>query len=202
MVCEKGASAIGLVFYSPSPRAVSLAEAKLVSRAVSPLVMRIGLFVDPDADYVKEVLRDVDIDCLQFHGQESADFCTQFGRPYIKAVSMRPSLDVEAQIRAHPDASAFLFDAWEEGKTGGTGKTFDWQRLPSLQVPWVLAGGLNPDNVGVAIEKTGAPAVDVSGGVEASPGVKDPALVSQFVAAVAATARFDLNSLKNRTTKE
>ncbi|GAB5414110.1 MAG: phosphoribosylanthranilate isomerase [Congregibacter sp.] len=186
MVCELGADAVGMVFYEPSARSVTIAEAKSLSVGVEPLVTRVGLFVNPTAEFVEQVVQNIDLECLQFHGAESGAFCAQFHRPYIKAISMRPGLRIEDVIAEHPLASAFLFDAWEEGKTGGTGKTFDWGRLPSLERPWILAGGLNSGNVASAIEQTGAGAVDVSGGVESSPGTKDREKVRAFVGAVRA----------------
>ena len=182
--CDAGADALGLVFYAPSRRAVSVAQAVEILAAMPPLVTSVGLFVDPEAPEVEAVLADCALDCLQFHGQENAEFCRQFGRPYIKAVSMRPEVDIEAVLAEHRAARAFLFDAWREDAPGATGETFDWRRLPEIRRPWMLAGGLTADNVGAAIRQLAPPAVDVSGGVESAPGTKDPVRIRQFVAAV------------------
>lgn len=186
LACEAGADAIGLVFYPPSVRAVELAVAREIVQAVAPLVTTVGLFVDAEAADVNRVLDACPLDCLQFHGRESAGFCTQFARPYIRAVSMRPGVHVALALAAHPDARSFLFDAWREDAPGGTGETFAWERLPVLNVPWILAGGLHAGNVGTAIQQLAPPAVDVSGGVESAPGIKDPARIQRFIAAVRA----------------
>jgi phosphoribosylanthranilate isomerase len=182
--CEAGADALGLVFYPPSVRAVTVERAAAIVERVAPLVSCVGLFVNPQEDEVWQVLEHCALDCLQFHGSESAAFCAQFQRPYIKAISMRPEVDVAASMAEHPKARTFLFDAWREDAVGGTGETFDWQRLPSLDCHWMLAGGLNENNVARAITELSPPAVDVSGGVEASPGQKDPVRIRRFIAAV------------------
>lgn len=183
-VCEAGADALGLVFYADSPRAVSLEQAAQISAAVAPLVTVVALFVDPPAALVRDVLSACAVDQLQFHGDEDASFCEQFERPYIKALRMRPELDLAAAMAGHPRARSLLFDSYRPGVPGGTGECFDWSRLPALARPWMLAGGLGPDNVGAAISTLRPPAVDVSGGVESAPGIKDPDLVRRFVQAV------------------
>lgn len=185
-VSDAGADALGLVFYPQSPRHVNLERAVEICRAVSPLLTIVGLFVDPKQSAVEEVLARCPIHLLQFHGNENARFCEGFARPYVKALRMRPELDVDAAIADYRSASAFLFDAYTPGVPGGTGSTFDWARLPSLYVPWLLAGGLTAENVGQAMRASAPPAVDVSGGVEVAPGRKDPRLISQFVQAVRA----------------
>jgi phosphoribosylanthranilate isomerase len=184
-----GADALGLVFYAPSPRNVDIETASDIVRSLAPLVTTVGLFVDPSAEQVKAVLERCALDCLQFHGGESAEFCQSFGRPYLRAVSMRPDIDVSAVVEAHDGARAFLFDAWREGTPGGTGETFAWERIPPLERPWLLAGGLTPHNVGDAIRHVRPPAVDVSGGVERERGVKDPQLIRAFMAAVRSADR-------------
>lgn len=183
-VSESGADALGLVFYDKSPRAVDVATAREICSVAAPLVSIVALFVDAPADTVRAVTRECQVDLLQFHGSERADFCEQFERPYIKALRMTPGLDVAAELRTHPRARAWLFDSYRAGVPGGTGETFDWTRLPSLSQPWLLAGGLNPDNVGAAIRVARPPAVDVSGGVERAPGEKDPDLIRRFIDAV------------------
>ncbi|MEM6300548.1 MAG: phosphoribosylanthranilate isomerase [Pseudomonadota bacterium] len=186
-VSAVGADALGLVFFGPSPRAVSVDAAVEVAAAVDPLLTIVGLFVNADQREVENVLERCPIDVLQFHGDEDEAFCAQFGRPFFKAIAMRPELDPRSTASRFPLARALLFDAWSEGRSGGTGKTFDWERLPpDLGRHWILAGGLNPENVADAITATNAPVVDVSGGVESSPGVKDIARIDAFMAAVRA----------------
>jgi phosphoribosylanthranilate isomerase len=177
-----GADAIGLVFYAPSPRAVSIEQAREIAASVGPFVTVVGLFVDADAAFVHQVLANVALHVLQFHGDESREFCEQFQRPYMKAIRMRPELDVEHAIAEYPSAAAILLDAYRPGVPGGTGETFDWQRIPLQAVrPIVLAGGLTADNIALAIQSTHVYGVDVSGGVESAPGKKDAHKVEQFI---------------------
>lgn len=179
-----GADAIGLVFYAPSPRAVSIVTAQQIVSALPPLVTTVGLFVDAEPDYVRQVLAAVPLGLLQFHGDESAAYCRQFGRPWIKALRMAPQSDIHAQIADYPDASGILLDAWHPQLKGGTGETFDWRQWPKSNKPLILAGGLTPENVSEAIHLTKPYAVDVSGGVEASKGVKQFTLLQAFMAGV------------------
>jgi phosphoribosylanthranilate isomerase len=183
-VAQSGADALGLVFYAGSPRAVDLRMASAICDAAAPLLTVVALFVDPTAEEVDTVLQHCAVDQLQFHGDESAAFCEQFHRPYIKALRMAPGLVVADALAAHPQARAWLFDSYRPGVPGGTGETFDWSRVPELSQAWLLAGGLNPLNVAEAISAARPPAVDVSGGVERAPGDKDPALIRQFMDAV------------------
>lgn len=177
-----GADAIGLVFYAPSPRAVSIAQARAIAASVGPFVTVVGLFVDADAEFIQQVLVNVDLHVLQFHGNEARAFCEQFQRPYMKAIRMRPELDVAAAMAEYPSAAALLLDAYRPGVPGGTGETFDWQRVPKQAArPIVLAGGLTADNVALAIQSTQVYGVDVSGGVESAPGQKDAHKVEQFI---------------------
>lgn len=178
-----GADAIGLVFYKPSPRYVEVQQAAAMARAVGPFVTVVGLFVDASREDIQAVLDQVDIHVLQFHGNESEEFCQQFQRPYMKALRMKPDLDVEQAIADYPSASGVLLDAYRKGVPGGTGESFDWHRVPKQSTqPIILAGGLSPDNVADACALTsGLYGVDVSGGVESSPGVKDALLVQSFV---------------------
>ena len=185
-VSRAGADAAGFVFYAKSPRAVNADQAKECIDALLPMVSAVGLFVDPAADYVEQVLSTCPLDVLQFHGDEDAAFCEQFDRPYWKAVRMRPDVELEAVMAAHPRARAFLLDAYTPGVPGGTGETFDWHRIPKLSRPWILAGGLSPSNVGQAVKAVAPPAVDVSGGVESAPGEKSGELIEEFVDAVRA----------------
>lgn len=177
-----GADAIGLVFYTQSPRAVSIEQARNIAASVGPFVTVVGLFVDADEAFVREVLANVGLHVLQFHGNESREFCEQFERPYMKAIRMRPELDLTQLINDYASATAILLDAYRKGVPGGTGETFDWQRVPAQSpLPIVLAGGLSPENIASAIQATQVYGVDVSGGVESSPGKKDSQKVKQFI---------------------
>jgi phosphoribosylanthranilate isomerase len=177
-----GADAVGLVFHAASPRAVSLPQAMAVVSGLPPFIARVGLFVDPKVDEVEMVLELGCVDVLQFHGDEPPEFCRRFGRPYIKALRVRPGMDVRAGAERHPDAAAVLLDAHEAGRPGGTGRTFDWSLIPrDLPRPVILAGGLTPANVADAIRRVRPYAVDVSGGIESGPGVKDHSLMQAFL---------------------
>jgi len=180
-----GADAIGLVFYSKSPRAVTVDQALRIVAAVPPFVSVVALFVDELADEITRILDSVQIDLIQFHGDESPQFCQQFGRPWIKALRVRAETNLEAACHTFQDARGLLLDSWQEGVPGGTGKVFDWQLASrALPLPVVLAGGLQADNVGSAIASVQPAAVDVSGGVEQSPGIKDAEKIRRFIAAV------------------
>lgn len=181
-VATAGADAIGLVFYPPSPRYVEIDIARQIALQVGPFVSIVGLFVDATVDEVEVVLDQVPLHVLQFHGNESPEYCEQFRRPYMKALRMKPWLDVAAALTNYHSASAILLDAYRPGVPGGTGETFDWQRVPKERLkPVVLAGGLTPDNVVSAVIATKPYAVDVSGGVESAPGVKDAEKVATFI---------------------
>lgn len=180
-----GADAIGLVFYGKSSRAVTIEQAVRIAAVVPPFASIVALFVNETAAVIDRVLESVAIDMIQFHGDESPDFCQQFKRPFIKALRVRPELDLEAASRHYAVGRGILLDAWQEGMPGGTGKPFDWQlALLDFSMPIVLAGGLNQDNVAAAIKLLHPAAVDVSGGVELSPGIKDVDKISKFIAAV------------------
>lgn len=177
-----GADAIGLVFYAKSPRYVEVATAAAIVRALPPFVTVVGLFVDALEDYVRAVLERVPLDVLQFHGQESPAYCARFGRSYLKAVRVRADTDLLQCAADYAAAQALLLDAYVPGVPGGTGERFDWSRIPlALPKPIVLSGGLAPDNVREAVAQVRPWAVDVSSGVEAGPGRKDPAKVSLFI---------------------
>lgn len=179
---EAGADAIGLVFYAPSPRCVDIQTAADIALAVGPFVTTVGLFVNADKKQVEQVLAQVPLQLLQFHGDEAASYCEQFNRPYMKALRMKPGLDVDAEIKKYASAQGILLDAYRKGVPGGTGETFDWQRVPSSNAkPIVLAGGLDGGNVVAAIKATRAYGVDVSGGVELSHGVKDHQKTIEFI---------------------
>lgn len=180
-----GANAIGLNFYAPSPRYVTPARAAELVRALPPFVMSVGLFVNAGAGEVTQTLAQVRLDLLQFHGDESPAHCRQYGMPYLKALRVRPGVDLLQYARDYHDAKALLLDAYVEGTHGGTGATFDWALIPkSLPLPVVLSGGLTPENVTAAVLAVKPWAVDVSSGVEASRGVKSAARMAAFVTGV------------------
>lgn len=182
-----GADAIGLVFYADSPRAVTAAQAAKIVATVPPFVTAVALFVDEPADSIRRILREVPVDLIQFHGEEPAAFCEQFQRPWIKALRVREGLDIPAACALYSGARGILLDSWQQGMPGGTGKTFDWDLVGGeVTLPLILAGGLDDSNVGEAIAKLRPQAVDVSGGVEQSPGSKDVAKIKRFIAAVRA----------------
>lgn len=185
IAAEAGADAIGLVFYAKSPRAVSVQQARAIIAALPPFVTTVGLFVDASRDELSAILEVVPLDLLQFHGDESPAACAGFSRPYIKALRVRPGEDVAARIEPYGNASGILLDTYVHGVPGGTGQAFDWALAPQgLSTPIILAGGLTPENVRSAIEQVRPYAVDVSGGVEASKGIKDAEKVRAFVRAV------------------
>ena len=180
-----GANAIGLVFYAKSPRHVTPLRAAELMRALPPFVMSVGLFVDAAANEVMQTLAQARVDLLQFHGNESPQYCRQFGVPYLRALRVRPGLDLLQYARDYHDAKALLLDAYVEGKHGGTGATFDWALIPkNISLPVVLSGGLTPENVTAAIQAVQPWAVDVSSGVESSKGIKDAAKIAAFVTGV------------------
>lgn len=180
-----GADAIGLVFYANSPRHVMPRQAREIGGALPPFVTSVGLFVNPTEEEVAEVLETVHLDLLQFHGEESPDFCRQFRVPYIKAVRVKPGLDLVQYAAAYCDARGLLLDAFVEGAHGGTGQSFDWGLIPAaLPLPIVLSGGLDAANVAAAIKQVKPWAVDVSSGVESAKGIKDAARMAAFMQGV------------------
>lgn len=179
---EAGADAIGLVFYAPSPRAVDITQAQKIAAVVPPFVTITALFVDPSAEEVQKVLDSVRIDLIQFHGDEEEHFCEQFNTSYIKAIRVRQTQDVVANSLRFSSALAFLLDSFKAGVPGGTGETFDWSLIPKeSSKPIILAGGLTAENIALAIQQVQPFAVDVSGGVEAAKGIKDPSKIQAFI---------------------
>lgn len=178
-----GADAIGLVFYPKSSRYLpDLPQAREIALVAGPLMTVVGLFVDPEPYYIEEVVSKVPLNLIQFHGAETDSFCHQFHRPFIKAIRMKPGIDVVAEVAKYPSASGVLLDAYKEGVPGGTGSRFDWSVIPhELRKSIVLAGGLNPENVGDAVRTIAPYGVDVSGGVEDSPGIKNDNKIKAFV---------------------
>jgi phosphoribosylanthranilate isomerase len=184
-VVDSGADAIGLVFYERSPRAVSLPQARAIADELPPFVTLTGLFVNAGRDTIEQVLDQVPLGLLQFHGDETPAQCEGYRLPYIKAIRMRPGVDLDQAASDYPGAAALLLDAYSPDAYGGTGECFAWERIPTdLPCPIVLAGGLDADNVADAVRRVHPYAVDVSGGVEAAKGIKDADQVRAFVAAV------------------
>lgn len=182
LAAEAGADAIGLVFYDKSPRAVDVRQARTILAALPPFVTSVGLFVNASRCFIGEVLDAVPLDLLQFHGDETPEQCEGHGRPWFKALRVRPGDDLRAEAARFSGARAILLDAYVPGVPGGTGERFDWKLIPAdLPRPLILAGGLTPDNVAEAIASVRPYGVDVSGGVEASRGIKDAAKVTAFI---------------------
>ena len=179
---QAGADALGLVFHEKSPRHVTVGQAALVAAVLPPFVTLVGLFVNPSEDAVREVLRQVPLDVLQFHGEEEPEFCARFGRPWIKAIRMRHDVDLIQCAARYRLAQGLLLDAFVEGAHGGTGASLDWALIPqAVPLPVILAGGLHSGNVAEAIRLVRPYAVDVSSGVEAAKGIKDAAKVVAFI---------------------
>ena len=177
-----GAHAIGLVFYAKSPRHVTPARAAEIIRVLPPFVTTVGLFVNATAEEVKAVLAEAPVALLQFHGDETPDFCRQFKRPYVKAVRVKAGVDLLQYAQDYHDAKALLLDAYVEGLHGGSGAVFDWSLIPrGLPLPVILSGGLTPENVMEAVRRVRPGAVDVSSGVESAKGVKDAQKIAAFI---------------------
>ncbi|MFI8556558.1 phosphoribosylanthranilate isomerase [Pseudomonas putida] len=182
---DAGADAIGFVFYAKSPRAVDVRQARAIIAELPPFVTTVGLFVNASRCELNEILEVVPLDLLQFHGDETPADCEGFHRPWIKALRVRPGDDLEAACQLYGGAQGVLLDTYVAGVPGGTGEAFDWSLVPAgLSKPVILAGGLSAGNVGQAIAQVRPYAVDVSGGVEQSKGIKDAAKIDAFMRAV------------------
>jgi len=185
LVVDAGVDAVGLVFYEKSPRFVNIEFAAEICQIVPAFVSRVALFKDAEQQMIESVLEQVEVDLIQFHGSETADYCEQFNRPYIKALGMKGAEhDVSfllANVEKYQSAKALLLDGHAPGEAGGTGESFDWASIAVVEKPIVLAGGLTPDNVKQAIDLVHPYAVDVSSGVESSPGIKDRDKVAAFM---------------------
>ncbi|MGA8865142.1 MAG: phosphoribosylanthranilate isomerase [Gallionella sp.] len=183
----RGADAIGLVFYESSPRHVNVPLAKLLADALPPFVTIVGLFVNAEAAFVNETLARVPLDLLQFHGDETPEYCAKFNRPYIKAIRVKAGVDLLQCATDFRGAKGLLLDAHVQGIPGGTGTAFDWTLIPKkLPLPVILSGGLDAENVAAAVEQVRPYAVDVSsgvesGGAEAGKGIKDAAKIAAFI---------------------
>lgn len=179
---KHGADAIGLVFYAPSSRNVSIAQAQEIARQIPAFVSVVGLFVNAEASFVNKVISQVKINLLQFHGDETPEACSQFSLPFIKAIRVKPDTNLIQCAIDFSAAKALLLDTYTEGLMGGTGHMFDWDLIPKqMAKPVILAGGLTADNVAQAIQKVQPYAVDVSGGVEMSKGIKDADKIAAFM---------------------
>ncbi|MDX8379627.1 MAG: phosphoribosylanthranilate isomerase [Gallionella sp.] len=184
-VAMSGADAIGLVFYEKSPRHVSIAQAVRLLDVLPPFVTVVGLFVNASRDWVQAVLASVSLDVVQFHGDETPQYCAQFNKPYLKAIRVKAGVDLLQCAAHYHGAQGLLLDAHVEGIPGGTGTVFDWRMIPeNLPLPLILSGGLNIDNVAAGIAQVRPYAVDVSSGVEYSKGIKDAAKIARFMQAV------------------
>ena len=180
--CNMGVDAIGLVFCENSPRNIEPSVASQISRALPAFVTSVALFMNETEQQIQEILNEVPIDCIQFHGDEDAEFCRQFNLPYIKAIAMGDETDIIKKVSAYHDARGVLLDSHASGQVGGTGETFDWNAIPkNLGIPLILAGGLTVNNVAEAVRIVRPYAVDVSSGVERGKGLKDAALVTAFI---------------------
>lgn len=179
---DEGVDAIGLVFCENSPRYINISRAKEIVENTTPFVNCVGLFVDAEKEYINNVLKEVALDTLQFHGQESEQACALYNKPYIKAIRMNENINLSEEAEKYFSAHALLLDTYIEGLPGGTGIVFDWDLIPKdIAKPIILAGGLNASNVKDAIKKISPYAVDVSGGVEVEKGKKDPSKIKEFI---------------------
>jgi len=177
-----GVDAVGLVFYDKSPRNVDVQKAQEIIDALPPFVNRVGLFVNANPSFVDEILCEVPLDTLQFHGDESLLDCTQYQMPFIKSLRVRPDTNVVQVAEQFSSASAILLDSFNPSSFGGTGEAFDWSlACVDISLPIILAGGLNSDNVSSAIRQVRPYAVDASSGVESAPGVKDIDKIEAFI---------------------
>ncbi|MGB6976794.1 MAG: phosphoribosylanthranilate isomerase [Gammaproteobacteria bacterium] len=179
---QLGVHAIGLIFYESSPRAVSISQAKTIIDSLPPFITTVGVFVDPTFEYVQKLLNTISLDLLQFHGQERAADCRRYGKPYIKTIAMRDSLDWSV-LDEYTDAKGLLLDTYSAEMVGGTGHVFDWRQIQKQKInkPIILAGGLTPENVAQAIRQVHPYAVDVTTGVEAAKGIKDHNKMQRFM---------------------
>ena len=196
LVADLGGDAIGLVFHSQSPRAVEVDSAVKIRQAMPPFVTVTALFMNENESWVRQVMEKVQPDCIQFHGEETPEFCRQWSRPFIKAIPMGSVKDASRYAQQFPGAQGFLLDSNVAGRQGGSGDTFDWSKIPSnFDFPLVLAGGLNPSNVAAAITQVKPWGIDVSSGVEQSKGVKNSELIVQLFNEV---KRVDVNERIDR----
>ncbi|OZA08432.1 MAG: N-(5'-phosphoribosyl)anthranilate isomerase [Methylotenera sp. 17-45-7] len=191
-VVKSGADAIGLVFYPPSPRNVEINQAAEIANQVPAFVSVVGLFVDAGPAFIRNVIATVKLDLLQFHGDETPEECASYGLPFIKAIRVKTDTNLVQYAKDFSASKALLLDTFTDGMAGGTGHVFDWSLIPAvLGKPVILAGGLNQQNVAQAIEQVQPYAVDVSGGVEVSKGIKDAAKIAAFMQQVKLSSIFE-----------
>lgn len=179
---EAGADALGFVFYPPSPRYIEPEKAAEIITQLPPFVTTVALFVNEPEAEVRRIMALTQVDLLQFHGDENADYCQQFGRAWIKALRVRDADSLQQDLNQFHAARAILLDSYRPGVPGGTGETFNWELIPAQSAQAIiLAGGLTPENISTAVQQVKPYAVDVSGGVEASKGIKDPVKIHAFI---------------------
>jgi phosphoribosylanthranilate isomerase len=183
LAVSSGADALGFVFYEPSSRYVTIAEACELTKAVPAFVTRVGLFVNAEPERVVEAFQKARLNLIQYHGDESPEYCESIGLPYIKAFRVQPETEILSEMERYSQASGFLLDAYVKGQPGGTGERFDWGLIPKTDRPIILAGGLTPENAKDAIDSVAPWALDVSGGIEVEPGRKDPDKMARFMSA-------------------
>ena len=176
-----GVDALGFVFYAPSSRSVVPDHAAMLTSSVPAFVTRVGLFVNEQPAVIQNIFERTRLNLIQYHGDETPEFCDAVGLPFIKAFRVRPGIDIQTEMERYPNASGFLLDAYVKGQPGGTGERFDWGMIPQSNAPIILAGGLSPDNAKDAIEQVAPWALDVSGGIETKPGRKDPDKMARFM---------------------
>ncbi len=176
-----GVDALGFVFYAPSSRSVAPDHAAMLTSSVPAFVTRVGLFVNEQPAVIQDIFERTRLNLIQYHGDETPEFCDAVGLPFIKAFRVRPGIDIQTEMERYPNASGFLLDAYVKGQPGGTGERFDWGMIPQSNAPIILAGGLSPDNAKDAIEQVAPWALDVSGGIETKPGRKDPDKMARFM---------------------
>jgi len=176
-----GVDALGFVFYAPSSRSVAPDHAAMLTSSVPAFVTRVGLFVNEQPAVIQNIFERTRLNLIQYHGDETPEFCDAVGLPFIKAFRVRPGIDIQTEMERYPNASGFLLDAYVKGQPGGTGERFDWGMIPQSNAPIILAGGLSPDNAKDAIEQVAPWALDVSGGIETKPGRKDPDKMVRFM---------------------
>ena len=176
-----GVDALGFVFYAPSSRSVAPDHAAMLTSSVPAFVTRVGLFVNERPAIIQNIFERTRLNLIQYHGDETPEFCDAVGLPFIKAFRVRPGIDIQTEMERYPNASGFLLDAYVKGQPGGTGERFDWGMIPQSNAPIILAGGLSPENAKDAIEQVAPWALDVSGGIETKPGRKDPDKMARFM---------------------
>ncbi len=173
-----GVDAIGMIFYANSARNVSISQAQEMISEINPLCSTVAVVVNPEVMFVEKLLKKLDIQLIQFHGDESAAFCEQFKTPYLKAVRMKEGTRLNDVRRQYIGARALLLDTFDKNLVGGTGRTFDWNLLRGAEAEQdgpdlILAGGIGPENVTEAVSRTGVQTIDVNSGIEIAPGIKD-----------------------------